>query len=366
MSETNNPISPPSPLRVGLVADAAQTPAFAAALRACPRLTLFAQAGTRQTEALPDARWYDDVRVMIAQAGIQALVMTASTRLGGELTKTAAAHGIHIWRTPPLGRNFAETVETAQRLQAGPAAFRIASWWDHIQEPVTAVLRAREGFKPLFSEICVRLPGPPLQAWQASLIDAGGGVLATDAYPMLEALVAMRGLPQRVVGTVEKYRRRSSAAPRETEDTVAAILFYEGGGGALLRLSWDVPPYEQTAQHHDAETTAVLQRTAEPAWLAAGGQAFLRAADETVSEERAWAGDFLIAEMQKFAEAIDLSEGKSAPEKNAPETARPATGLDRHVAVAALVEAIYLAARTGQPETPRKFYEVQGWPQPRF
>ncbi len=38
--------------------------------------------------------------------------------------------------------------------------------------------------------------------------------------------------------------------------------------------------------------------------------------------------------------------------------------LERHLAVTALLEALYLSARTGQPETPRKFYEVQKWPEP--
>jgi len=345
MSETNNEAQTAARcLRVGLIADADEASRYADALRACPALELCAQGGMAQNEALAGVPWFDDTRVLIAQGGIEALVIATSPRVGVRTGNVAVAHGVHVWRQPPLGRNFAEAVEAARQLQSAEVVYRVASWWDHVDAHVRWALGFETGCEPVFSDVQVSAAGPPLTSWRSSQANAGGGVLAYDAYASLEALTAVRGLPESVVGATGKCRRRPSEAPRETEAVASAILRYDRGL-ALVRATWDIPPFTRTTHHHGSETS-VRYGESSIAVLAPDGR---------VLEERPLPAGFLALEMARFGTEI------SSADRRAPTEAR----LNRLLAVSALLEATYLSSRTEHPEIPRRLFEVQRWPEPK-
>jgi predicted dehydrogenase len=345
MSESDNDTSTATTrLRVGLLADADEAPRYGAALRACPGLELGACAGMPQGAAPSGAEWFDDTRVLIAQGDLDALVIGSSPRVGVAVGHVALEHGLPVWRPPPLGRNFAEALEVARRLQATDVVYRVASWWEHVQAELHWALGFDAGCKPVFSELHVSAAGPPLQSWRSSQVDAGGGVLTCDAYAALEALVAVRGLPESVIGVIGRCRRRFSEAPRETEDVASAIMRYENRGMVAVRATWDLAPLGQTTWHHGAELSVRYDETA----VAVSGP------DGAVLEQRPLPAGFLEAEMTRLA-----SEVAGAAPANAASARR-----DRHVMVAALLETAYLSSRTGHPETPRRLYEVQRWPEP--
>ncbi|TWT42381.1 hypothetical protein RAS1_35120 [Phycisphaerae bacterium RAS1] len=330
-------------LRVGLIATPDLAAPLAEAVQAVERFELAAQAGVARGEALPHVEHFDDTRVMIAQASIDAVIVAAGTRVAVELAEVAAAKGLHVWRTPPLARTFAEAVEILKRQAPRPTAYRLSSWWESVSTPIVDAIARLDGFKPLFSEIQVASEGPTLQSWKASAVDAAGGTLAEAAYAMLETLVGLRGLPESVSGAVARSRRRPAAQGRETEDTAAAILRYQGGGVALVRSTWDIPPFAARTLHHGAECSVELTPDALRVLDAGGGEQVV-----TALPGHDWA-----EEMQRFSEACQAPPGNGA---------RP--DLEHHLCVLALIEAVYLSARTGHPESPRKFYEVQGRPEP--
>lgn len=334
-----------APLRVGLIAPAGEVEPFRAAIGACDGLRLTAAGGMPQSAAPAETQWFDDTRVLIAQAEINALVLAGAPKAGVELGERAAAAGRHVWRTPPLARTFAEAVDAVQKARGAGVVYRVASWWEHVGDVLRAALRAREGFRPQLSELLVRAEGPPLGSWRSSQVDAGGGVVATDAYPLLEALIAVRGLPDRVTSAVGKVRRVEGLAPRETEDVALAIFQYESGGLAVLRATWDIAPFEWCCWHHSGEASVTFDRQSV---------AVLGTAD-AVRHERALPDRLVAAELGRFAEAVRTAQAGDAQ----------APAIERHLAVTALLETLYLSARTGQPESPRKLYEVQKWPAPR-
>jgi predicted dehydrogenase len=344
MTKANNETHAAAPsLRVGLITDADEAPRYAEAVQSCSALELCAQAGMPQNAALPGLPWFDDTRVLIAQGGLGALVVATSPRLDVNAGDIAATHGVHVWRRPPLGRNFAEAIEVARRLQTVEVVYRVASWWDHVGEDIRWALSLEDGYQPVFSEVQVSAVGPPLVSWRSSQANAGGGVLAYDAYTPLEALIALRGLPEAVVGAIGKCRRRPSEAPRETEDVAVAILHYDEGL-AVVRATWDVPPFGHTTHHHGNEASVRYSESA----------VVVMAADGSILEECSLPTGFLAVEMARFAAEIS-SEKRRQP---------AAATIDRHLAVSALVEAIYLSSRTGQPEDPRRLFEVHKWPVP--
>lgn len=350
-----------SPLRVGLIADGADGAALAQVVRRIPGLALMAGAGWKDETSAPEMGWFDDRRALMAQAGIEALIVSTSPRSAAELSRLAAQRGIHVWRLPPAGRDFAEAVDILRQARQGGTVHQIASRWAPLGEALRD-LWPRDGMEPpRFTEIRVNAPGPPLQSWRCDASQAGGGALADLAYPFLEALVAWRGLPETVWALTARLRRGAQPVPRETEELGLALLRYEGGGAALVQAAWDAPPWEQRLAHHAAQVS--LELSGRPTPPEASGEigdprsgpivALLRDASGRVVAQRELPGWSVAEDLAAFAQAV--REGRT-------DAADAAAG--RHLAVAALLETCYLSARTGQPESPRKPYQVQGWPEP--
>lgn len=345
MTETpNNETKASGPLRIGLVLEHEYPESLPAAIEACVLLQPLGQAGLPAPDGLRAVPRFDDPRLLLAQAGIEAIVLAASTRNAADLASMAADRGLHVWRLPPLARSFAEAAELAGRARQRPTIYRVASWWEYVTDHVWHELRWPGDVTPLFSELHISARGPASDAWQARQADAGGGVLALSAYAALEALVALRGLPETVAATIGRARRTHNSVTRETEELALAVLRYTGGGTAIVRATWDLPPFGWQVVHYGADTTITL--TPDEVLLSDAAGALL--------DRRPLPGEFLGSELPKFAELV---RGRARDRAAAP--------LPRHLAVSALIDALYLSARTGQPESPGKVYSVQGGPGPR-
>jgi predicted dehydrogenase len=342
-SLANNEPKPQGPVRIGLIATGEQLQTLAPALKGCLLVQPLAQAGMPQSAAIPDVPWLDDPRVMLGQPGLEAVMLATSTRSHLQLAAQAAEHGLHVWQLPPLARTFAEATELVARTKRLPTIHRVASWWEYVADHVWHELNWPADFAPLYSELRASARGPSPEAWQAIPTDAAGGVLANDAYGLLEALIAVRGLPETADAAIGSYRRVADKPVRQTEDTALAILRY-GRGLALVRATWDLPPLGHEILHCGATTRVTL----------ADDLATLTDNSGTLIDQRPLPGEFLSHELMRFAECV---RGQARD--------RAAVALERHLAVSALLEAIYLSARTGHPESPAKFYQVQGWPEPR-
>ncbi|MGE0479763.1 MAG: Gfo/Idh/MocA family oxidoreductase [Phycisphaerae bacterium] len=343
----SNPAVPPTltPLKLGLIADAEELPRFVALLSR-PTLQLAAQARARSAEGFSAGAWFDDTRIMLQQAGLQAVVLATSTRAAHELSLVAIAAGVHVLRLPPLGRNFAEAVEVADAVRGAAVVYHVPSWWELVSADVRWALRLAEGFRALFSNVRVNVEGPAVQSWHSSAAAAGGGALLHDAYAAIESLVAIRGLPESVVATIGSCRRRSDGPQRETEDVAAALLRYEGGGVATIQATWDIGPHDYRVLHHGSDATVVLTEQSVA----------VRKADDSLLDERTINARAALLELELARFETAVRTGRR--------DARDDAVLSRHLATAALLDALYLSARTGQPESPRKLYEVLGWPEP--
>lgn len=336
---------------MGLIAPAGLAELYAPVIASHPGLVLAAQGGMPQTTTAPNAPWFDDLRVMIAQAELDGLILAVSPRQGVELAAIAAGavdRLRHVWRPPPLARNFSEAVETVRRMRASGVVFRVGSWWEHIGETVIAAMgRTPHGVKPeadaadgtstiALSDVDVSAVGPGIDSWWSSAADAGGGVLPANAYDMLEALVALRGLPETVYGATGRCRSKMSAVPRETEDFAEAMLRYADGGVARVSARWDVPPFGHSSVHCGPELSVQLR--VDCVEVRDVGGAIVHAAPLR--------GEYLAAELDRFAEDVRSRTTHDAL-------------LSRHLAVTAIMDATYLSSRTGQPESPRRLYEAQ-------
>ncbi|MCG3126293.1 MAG: hypothetical protein CHACPFDD_01125 [Phycisphaerae bacterium] len=325
-----------------MIADDRRGPELLAALDLIPGLELVAVAGERLAELAPHAARFDDRRALIAQGGVQAVLLAASTRAGVELGEIAAADGIHVWRTAPMARDFSEAVEIVRRQSERPGVYRVASHHELLSSELSAALGSLERFRPRYAELRLRDEGPTLQSWRSNQVDAGGGVLINAAYAPLETLVALRGLPQSVWAVSGSLTGRTGQMSRETEDTCAALLSYQDNGLTCIRAQWDVAPHERRFWLVDPEHSVEIGDDVAIRPTAGG-----RARHFSLpSESLAW-------DLRRFESLARLNDVSGA-----------APLFQSHLATMALIESIYLAARTGQPEDPHKLYEVQRWPLP--
>jgi len=344
MSDPNNEQAPRGPVRVGLIADGPELRVLAAAIDACVLIQPLGQAGMAAAAAAAGIPRQDDPRVLLAQPDLEAVVLGPSTRGDVDWAAMAAEHGLHVWRLPPLAASFAEATEVVSRARQLPTIQRVASWWEYVADHVWDDLQWPAGFDPSFSDLRAGVAATSSESDAGTLGRQTGNTLTGGGYALLEALVAVRGLPESVAGMTGNCRGPSAGAESGAEDVAVAVLRYGGGGCAVLRATRGLPPIERQLTHHAAQATVTM--TDQEVWLTA--------ADGQEIDRRPLPGDFLASELLLFAELV-RSAGRD----------RAIAPFERHLAASALVEAIRLSARTGQPESPRKFYEVQGWPGPR-
>jgi len=341
-SSTDNERAGHGPLRVGLIGEGGLWPRLAAAADACVLIQPVAYSSSAAVAPPGQMPRYDDPRQLLNHPGLEAVILAVSTRQDVELGQLAAERGLHVWRCGPLGRNFAEGVEIVRRVRQVPTVYRVASWWEYVVDHVWHELRWPDVFRVLFSELRAATAGPAPTATRAHLTEVAGGALADAGYNLLEALVGLRGLPSSVVGLIGAVA--SPAGARDTEELAAALLRYDDGGSALVRAAWDLRLGEQHLLHQGPDGCVVLTDE-EVTLLDAGGE---------LVERRPLPADYWVGELSRFAELV-RSMARD----------RAVAPLERHLAVSALLETIYLAARTGHPESPRKLYQVQGRPEPQ-
>ena len=341
------PGRPGGPVRVGLVADGPPLARLTAALDTCLLLQPLGQAGMPAAAGLREVPHIDDPRTLLAQPGLEAILLATAPRQDSGLAAMAAERGLHVWRLPPLARNFAEAAEVVTRARQLPTICRVASWWEYVTDHVWHELPWPGELAPRFSDLRASAPAAAGLGHEAPAgrgADSAGGALACSGYALLEALLAVRGLPDTVAAAVGRYRK-GGAAGGDTEDAAVAILRYSDGGAAVIRATWDMQPFEQQLAHHGPALSVTLTED----------EVQLTSWDGSLLDRRPLPGEFLASELLRFAEFV-RSQARD----------RAAAPLERHLAVSALLETVYLSARTGYPESPRKFYQVQGWPEPRL
>jgi predicted dehydrogenase len=343
MSATEKRSESQSPMRAGVVASGPGAASLIDAVSSSPDFELAAAWGDISDDLLENVQRFDDQRILIVQSGVEAVFISTATRDAVELSRVALEKKIHVWRRPPLARHFDEASRIAPQFDDTPVVYRIASWWEHAGPEVDSALQTNDDFRLGFAEIDTQGPAPPSDSWMASKPDAGGGSLLLGAYPLVEAIVALRGMPDTVFGTIGRLRRRAREHLRETEDTCSATLRHAEGGITSIRATWDMPPYGRRLKLHGLDSTISIidnRLTLEPV-------------EGPVERDVVLDLRFPDHDIALFARQI--RDGQRTGKET----------LDRHLATLAVIQTIYLSASTGQPETPRKLYELRRWQERR-
>ncbi|UCC32001.1 MAG: Gfo/Idh/MocA family oxidoreductase [Phycisphaerales bacterium] len=314
---------------------------YLAAIRSDEQFELAAVADTdpevlrRQTDMAP-ARVYEDYRSLIvetAHAGLDLLFVALEPFQSTEFVQMAATRGIGVFHKAPCARSVREAQRLVDRFAGSERPLVVSRPWQF--EPAYAALNRLAEFTGHVhaATVHVQTADTPV-GWRGDSIRAGGGVLLNGAYEAVDMLVHLLGMPERV------YAQCSAAvapgAPRkyDTEDTATVLLGF--------------------GQERTACVTA-LRGVAEPSWevafvgtegtveVGADGVTITPRKGSPVKHPAARAANPAAHALSAFG-ASQLSNGRPLKSK-----------AEEHLSTLAVIEAAYLSARTGAPESPGHF-----------
>lgn len=289
---------------------------------------------------------YSDNRSLLAEARPKAAYLAAPPAAAAELVEACADRGVHVWKELPLARNLAEGVAIVRRMERAGLKLAVGT-----QRRFAAGYRRawelRSWLGPLFLARAYYLFnwGPRL-GWRADQAAAGGGALLELGYHPIDLLIWMLGAPEQVYGANARHSRLAeSQAPEDrlynTDDTAAAILRYDDGCMASVVTTRRSGPLTEGLSLHGRDWS-----------LAASGETCaLRDPDGSVLDQvndSAGPQGVFRRQAEAFAQAV-LTDAQ-----------RYSCSGRENLLTLAVIEAMYLSNRTGQPEHPARFLQQQG------
>jgi myo-inositol 2-dehydrogenase / D-chiro-inositol 1-dehydrogenase len=281
---------------------------------------------------------YNDFRSLIVGQTLDALFVALPPHQRPRYLALAAERKLPVWMLPPPARSLEELAEVVRRFDEAACPIVLARSWGH-----ESSLRAD-------SEL-VQRAGPVYLAsgqvstywsgeldWRGDRQSAGGGVLLDRGYGLLDTALQVLGMPAKVFAALGRGPL-PARSPYDTEDTAALTALYPGGGVLSLTASRVCGPETWSLHLHGATGSLEIGRERVVTRDRAGG---------AVIAEEARPAQPLLQEVDEFLSRLQSS----------PRTLR--SKLSEHLSTMAVVQAAYLSARTGQPESPQALLDMQG------
>ncbi len=332
-------------LQVGLIGLSGGAALVLEALLAEPRVRITAvgdrdpEYAVRQAEAL-GAKAYSDYRSLIVEPRLDALFVATPHFATQGYLKLAAGRGTPVWKQGPPARRFEEALALArafERAVPGGCPLVIARAWP-AEPAMEEAGKALPGLgKPFLVESRVFVCRAEDLDWRGDSERAGGGVLLHEAYSAIDTVVHWLGPPAEVYAAMSRSSRPNTRYPYDTEDTAAMVLKYADGAVAVFTSCWTAGP--PTAQltiwgtngtlRMDSSRIAILSRAGEPTCTP-----FNRAPNPYTHPIQAFVN------------------GLTGDRKRMQSLARD------HLWTMAVIETAYLSARTGEAESPTKWFDM--------
>lgn len=328
-------------LKVALMGLAGVGADYLAAIRSDEQFELAAVADTdlevlrRQTDVAP-ARVYEDYRSLIvetAHAGLDVLFVALEPFQSTEFVQMAATRGISVFHKAPCARSVREARRLVDQFAGSERPLVVSRPWQF--EPAYAALNHLAEFTGhvYAATVHVQTADRPV-GWRGDSVRAGGGVLLNGAYEAVDLLVHLLGMPERVYAQCGAAVAPSAPRKYDTEDIATVLLGF--------------------GQERTASVTA-LRGVAEPSWevafvgtegtveVGADGVTITPYRGSPVKHPTARAANPAAHAISAFG-ASRLSNGQPLKSK-----------AEEHLPTLAVIEAAYLSARTGAPESPGRF-----------
>lgn len=278
---------------------------------------------------------FDDYRSLLvegARAGLDLLVVAEAPYRSREFLELAATLGVAVFHQTPWARTAEEGRQIVGRFEAQACPFVVSRPWQF--EPAFAGLcdLADQAGSIYAATATVQCSDTP-SGWRGDSVRAGGGVLLYGGYELIDLLVYAMGTPEAVYAQCAYGTESRGARTYDTEDFASVSLTF-----SPARL---------------ASMTAV-RNAAESGWRVTfyGTQAVIEVSpdrliqsptrSETPVHRKVWAKHPVSHALGAMAESLLDAE-------------KPLRSVGReHLATLAVIQAAYLSAKTGDPESPSR------------
>jgi predicted dehydrogenase len=173
--------------------------------------------------------------------------------------------------------------------------------------------------------------------WRGDKESAGGGVLLNEGYPLVDTVIHWLGPPAEVFAVTAQASLPRTRYTYDTEDTAVVVLKYAGGAIATFTCCWTSGPSWRELTLRTGEGTiridpariSIMDRDGKPLCTP-----FDRAPNVYSQPIRAFVDNLATPPNRMKSRARD------------------------HLWTMAVLEAAYLSARTGEAESPSKWFDI--------
>jgi len=314
------------------------------ALLAEPRVRVVAVAD-RSADVLAEVRGlgtyelFDDYRQLVVQSQSDLVMITAPPFAGNDYALLAAGRGAHVWRVPPLARGFEQAVGLVEGFERADRMLLVGTAWrvDPRYRTLVSHLDELGGLFLARASVVSHLQDP--LGWRGDSARAGGGVLLNQAYEAIDRIVTLLGLPDEAVASATRLAKTQTAQSYDTEDTATVMLRYPKGVTGLVVTSWLSQPQEDSFRLHGSGGSATIDND---------GLVMTSAESRTSVTCPHEPEGALAAQIHAVIQAV--IEGRPS---DLPTDAQ-------QLRTMAVIDAAYLSARTGQPESPADLLQLHG------
>lgn len=283
---------------------------------------------------------FADNRALLARQQPEAVYLTVPHGEAPEIVAACAERGIHVWKELPLARSLAEGAAMAKRM--GKAGLKLAIGTQRRFAPGYRDAYQRRG--ELAGTFLARAHytfnwGPDL-TWHGDKAGAGGGALLELGYHLVDLLVWFLDLPEEVFGASAGGHRTRQERPLDqalpiydTDDTAVGVFNYGPSCMASLVTSRCAGPVSEGLILHGRAGSLTAD----------GESCTFRDADGIVLEATAGHEAPLDVHRRQLAAFAQAVIDKSLTYR--------CSGFE-NLLNQAVIDALYLAAQTGQPESP--------------
>jgi predicted dehydrogenase len=237
----------------------------------------------------------------------------------------------------PAGRRFDEALEILSVFEKAGCPLVVSRHWGFEPSLQADALGLAEIGRFFFARGNVTVCSEDDLDWRGDSQRAGGGVLLYRAYTMIDTLIQIMGLPGTIYARIAGVSRPGTRFPYDTEDTAGLVCHFSGGGIAVLSACWTAGPEHKSLDLH-------------------GLNGYLHLDDAKV-EVRDRTGEIGIHNLPRSANDLEPQIDAFLSELSA-SSRRFRSTFRQHLPTLACIEAAYLSAQTGQPESPAAIFRM--------
>jgi predicted dehydrogenase len=301
----------------------------------------------RQTAQKYNCTAFDDYRQFILQNDIDILIVAEPLYKCAEFVKVAINKKCHILKLIPTAAKFEQAAELTNLAEKNNVKYvtacpaRFAPGFERLSDYLKTVDRRQFYLINACASLGSDFFQPVISYTQVDRELSGGGVLLNDCFELLSLIIENFSLPQQIYALMTNQSPDKKAKQYLSEDTLtASLVFSDGLIGTFLAAQHTGSAAALPLRIYGAENNI----TATPNRLAVYDRN-----DSLIAEHK-----YPLKDEKCITEMFfDFGRAVLEPDKY---KLRNTPRLD--LATMALIEAAYLSAKTGMPESPRKFFEI--------